>query len=57
MTRTEYGAQLLSGLIYLHDTNAAFVRSFVADMAGVTPIRLVIRQCVGDVCGDWEVGV
>ncbi len=54
MIRTEYGARLANGLLYLHDFHQPTVAKFVTDMAPITPIHMVTRTWVGDVHGDWE---
>lgn len=55
MIRTEYGARLAKGLVYLHDFSETFVRGFVEEMSTVTPIHLVTRTWVGETHGKWEV--
>jgi hypothetical protein len=54
MIRTEYGARLANGLLYLHDFSAAFVAKFVTDMSPITPIHMVTRTWVDGVHSDWE---
>ena len=53
--RTEYGAQLPNGTIYLHDFSAPVVRDFVAEYGFAAPLSMVTRQWVGDTHGKWEV--
>lgn len=55
MTRTEYGAQLPDGVVYLKDFLASKVRDFVTEYSTASPLQLVTRQWVGDVHGRWEV--
>lgn len=54
MIRTEYGARLANGLLYLHDFSQSFVTKFVTDMAPITPIHMVTRTWVDGVHTDWE---
>lgn len=54
MIRTEYGARLASGLLYLKDFSQSIVTKFVDDMQPITPIHIVTRQWVGDVHSAWE---
>lgn len=54
MIRTEYGARLANGLLYLHDFSMAVVAKFVSDMAPITPIHMVTRTWVDGAHGDWE---
>lgn len=54
MIRTEYGARLASGLLYLKDFHQPTVAKFVTDMAPITPIHMVTRTWVDDVHGAWE---
>ena len=54
MIRTEYGARLASGLLYIKDFTEAIVTKFVADMQPITPIHKVSRTWVGEVHSDWE---
>ncbi len=55
MTRTEYGARLPDGVVYLKDFLASKVQDFVTEYSTASPLQLVTRQWVGDVHGRWEV--
>lgn len=56
MTRVEYGAQVISSgnNVYVHDFARAVVEAFIAEMGGVTPVRLVSRRWVGETHTGWE---
>lgn len=54
MIRTEYGARLANGLLYLKDWSLSIVEQFVADMSPITPIHMVTRVWVDDTHSKWE---
>lgn len=55
MTQLEYGAQLVSRAanVYIKDFDQAVVLAWMEDMAGVTPMRLVMRVWDGATHGGW----